>query len=76
MLVLYFNLLSFGGRELSSKYSQHPAKAQVLDEHSVLSVHAESTAMEGLYSLFAKVATMQVSSFCPFLIYSSEAIHL
>ena len=49
MLVLCFNLLSFGGRELSSKYEQHSAKAQVLDEHLELSVHAEFTAVEGLY---------------------------
>lgn len=49
MLVLCFNLLSFGGRELSSKYSQHSGKVQVFDEHPVLSVHAESTTAKGLY---------------------------
>ena len=49
MLVLCFNLLSFGGRELSSNYAQLSAKAQVLDEHLELSVHAEFTAVEGLY---------------------------
>lgn len=65
MLVLCFNLLSFGGRELSSKYSQHSGKAQVFDEHPVLSVHAESTTAKGLYLQSAEFATMQVSSFCP-----------
>lgn len=64
MLVLCFNLLSFGGRELSSKYSQHSAKAQVFDEHPVLSVHAESTTAEGLYLKPAAFATVQVSSLC------------
>lgn len=63
MLVLCFNLLSFGGRELSSKYSQHSGKAQVLDEHPVISVHAESTSVKGLYLQSAEFATMQVSSF-------------
>lgn len=75
MLVLCFNLLSFGGRELSSKYSQHSGKAQVFDEHPVLSVHAEYTAAKGLYLQSAEFANMQVSSFCP-LIFSCEAIQL
>lgn len=65
MLVLCFNLLSFGGRELSSKYSQHSGKARVFDAHPVLSVHAESTTAKGLYLESAELATVQISSFCP-----------
>lgn len=38
MLVLCFNLLSFGGRELSSKYPQHSGRARVFRGHLVLSV--------------------------------------
>lgn len=75
MLVLCFNLLSFGGRELSSKYAQRSAKAQVFDEHLELSIHAEFTTVKGLYLQSAEFATMQVSAFCP-LIFSFEAIQL
>lgn len=75
MLVLCFNLLSFGGRELSSKYSQHSAKAPVFGEHPALSVHAEPTSAKGLDSQSAEFATTQVSPFCP-LIFSVEAMQL
>lgn len=38
MLVLCFNLLSFGGRELSSKYLQHSGRARVFRGRPELSV--------------------------------------
>lgn len=77
MLVLCFNLLSFGGRELSSKYSQRSANAPAFGEHPALSVHAEPTSAEGLDSQAAERATRRFLPLAPHLQCGGDAaVHM